>query len=56
MDVENKPTIEIYRGHDGTVVVHVDTHDLPENDRVPIIRVYLNDDLLFGNPDLHATE
>lgn len=38
-------SLDVYRsGRDGTVVVHVDTDGLPENERGPKLRIYLNDD------------
>lgn len=39
---------------DGTTVVHVDTEGLNEDIDGPIIRVYLNDEVLFENPKLAA--
>ncbi len=35
---------------DDVEVVHVDTDGMPENEHGPIIRVYLNDHVLFENP------
>lgn len=35
---------------DGTVVVYIDTPDIPEDKDGPVIRVYLNDDPIFENP------
>lgn len=47
-----QPTFDVYYGKDGTLVVHVETHDVPENENGPIIRVYLNDEAVFENPPL----
>ena len=45
------PTFDLYRSElDGTPVVHVDTHGMPENSKGPMIRIYLNDEPLFENP------
>lgn len=51
-----EPTFDVYIGSDGTPVVHVCTEDMDENNDGPIIRVYLNDELLFGNPDLQGDD
>jgi len=40
----NDLSIDAYIGEDGAVVVHVDTQGVPENERGPICRIYLNDD------------
>ena len=53
---DEKPTFDVYRGRDGTLVVHIDTGGVPENEKGPMIRVYLNDDPLFANPDLPPIE
>jgi hypothetical protein len=51
-DVDIAPDIEITvkYGIDGTVVVEIDTPELPENDKGPIIRIWLNDDTVYENP------
>lgn len=45
-------TIDCYYAEDGTPVVHIETHGMPENARGPICRIYLNDGLpaLYANP------
>jgi len=35
---------------DGVVVVHVDTPNIDEDGKGPLIRLYLNDDSVFENP------
>lgn len=35
---------------DGTMVIHVDTPDVAEDSRGPLIRLYLNDDSVYENP------
>ena len=35
---------------DGTLVIQIDTPDIDEDINGPMIRVYLNDDVLFENP------
>lgn len=48
-----KPTFQLYIGKDGAFVVHVDTIDMDENGQGPSpLRVYLNDDIIYANPDL----
>lgn len=53
-----RPTVDVYRSaEDGHWVVHVDTAGLPDNERGPLLRVYLNDDTddpLWANPPLSA--
>jgi len=45
------PTIDVYRAEaDGVTVIHVDTEGLPENDKGPKIRIYLNDYAIEENP------
>ena len=39
------PTFDVYRRHDGSWVVHVDTLDMDENGMWPLITVYINDDI-----------
>lgn len=47
----NGVSVEITKSPtDGTIVVHVDTQGDQENERGPIVRVYLNDGCLFENP------
>jgi len=47
----NKPNIVIYESEkDGTTTVQIDTHNLPEDKNGPIIRVYLNDSIIYENP------
>ncbi len=41
---------------DHTVVVNVDTLNLPEDDGGPRIRVYLNDEVTFENPPYPNTQ
>ena len=48
-----KPTFDEYRSpKDGVNVVYINTDELPENKEGPIIRIYLNDEPIFVNPDL----
>jgi hypothetical protein len=35
---------------DGTIVVHIDTPPEEENTEGPLVRIYLNDSVLFENP------
>lgn len=46
------PTFDVYVSElDGTLVVHVDTNDMPEDPNgEPLIRIYLNDEPVFENP------
>jgi len=45
------PTFDVYRGaEDKCVVVHVETTGIPENEKGPILRVYLNDEPIYENP------
>ena len=47
------PCWNCYRSEiDGCIVVEIDTSDMPENDKGPIVRVYLNDGVIFENPAL----
>lgn len=47
------PSFDVYCAEaDGTMVVHVDTDDLPEDENGPLIRIYLNDEVIFENPPL----
>jgi len=55
MDKESKmkePKIEIYQSEkDNVLVVEIDTTNLPEDKQgQPIIKVYLNDGVIFENP------
>jgi len=46
-----KPTFDIYQSDaDGVLVVHVDTHGLSEDEHGPILRIYLNDEVIYENP------
>lgn len=45
-----EPTFSFYYADDGTLVVHVDTMQIPENEKGPIVRLYLNDESVFENP------
>lgn len=46
------PTYDVYRSEkDGCIILHIETNDIPEDENGPIIRVYLNDEPLFENPD-----
>lgn len=42
--------VEGYIGTDGTLVIGIDTPNLPEDDTGPIIRIWLNDDTVYENP------
>lgn len=45
------PVFQVYRSEiDGCIVVHIDTQDIPEDQRGPIIRVYVNDGVVYENP------
>jgi hypothetical protein len=49
------PRMQVYQSEvDDVWVVHVDTHpDGPENDKGPMLRIYVNDDgPVFANPDM----
>lgn len=49
------PTYDVYRSsNDGVVVVHIQTEEIPEDKNGPIIRVYLNDEIIFENPRLQG--
>ena len=37
---------------DGTPIVAIDTPDIPEDSRGPKIRIWLNDDTVFENPEV----
>ena len=44
--------IDAYRSpEDDTLVVFVDTPGIDENEKGPLIRLYLNDDAVFENPE-----
>lgn len=48
------PRLACYRRADGSIVVHVDTKDIPDNERGPVLTIYLNDDTddpLWINPE-----
>jgi len=46
-----EPTFDVYESEvDGVTVAHVDTGELPENELGPVIRIYLNDTVLYENP------
>ena len=48
---EAVPTFDVYKSEkDAVTVVHVDTVGMPEDSEGPLIRVYLNDGLLYENP------
>lgn len=48
---EATPILNVYRAEtDNVFVVHVDTPNLPENENGPLIRIYLNDEVIFENP------
>jgi len=50
-EVPPLPTYDVYRSsNDGVIVVHVQTDEIPENENGPMIRVYLNDEVIFENP------
>ena len=52
-----KPDITVDKAPtDGTTVVWIDTPDLPEDDKGPVIRVYLNDEVIFENPPYPGEE
>lgn len=42
--------IESYIGIDGTLVVGIDTPRLPEDEKGPLIRIWLNDETVYENP------
>tara|TARA_R110000824_G_scaffold173688_4_gene351833 strand:+ start:2317 stop:2547 length:231 start_codon:yes stop_codon:yes gene_type:complete len=42
--------VEAYIGIDGTLVIGIDTPELPEDDKGPLIRIWLNDETVFENP------
>lgn len=49
--MSTKPTFDVYFSEkDGVCVVHVETFDMPENDKGPVIRIYLNDEPIYENP------
>jgi len=51
------PGLATYRSEsDGCLVTHVDTEGIPENEQGPIIRLYLNDEVVFENPPLENAE
>ena len=45
-------TTEQYTAFDGVHVMHVDTNGIPEDGEGPIIRIYLNDEVIYENPPL----
>ena len=50
---DNAPefTFDVYFSEvDGVPVVHVDTKNMQENENGPVCRVYLNDGVIFMNP------
>ena len=51
------PKIEIYKSEkDNVTVVEIDTTAIPEDKVGPIIRVYLNDGVIFENPKYQIRE
>lgn len=38
-------------GKDGTPVIFIDAPELSDNENGPICRIYLNDGILWANPD-----
>lgn len=36
---------------DGTLIIYIDTPAVPENDDGPEMRVYLNDEMVYENPE-----
>ena len=47
--------INAYIGTDGVLVVHIETRDEAENEKGPLIRVYLNDGEIYENPPFKAS-
>jgi len=45
-----------YTGFDGTLVVHVDTPGVEEDEKGPKLRLYLNDEAVFENPEFPRSE
>lgn len=45
-------TFDCYLGEDGVPVVHVETLGLEENTKGPLCRIYINDEVLYENPEL----
>ena len=41
---------------DGVKTIFIDTETLPEDNAGPILRVYLNDEVIYENPKYPATE
>lgn len=51
--VHEFPYCQVYRSEiDGCIVVEIDTGSIPENEKGPLVRVYLNEGCLFENPAL----
>lgn len=49
--------VDAYRSpEDDTLVVYVDTPGIDENEKGPLIRLYLNDDPVFENPPYPGSE
>jgi len=38
-------TLDQYQRDDGSWIVHLDTHSIPDNAQGPLLTVYLNDDM-----------
>lgn len=36
---------------DGTLIIHIDTPDVPEDRQGPVMRIYLNDENVYANPE-----
>lgn len=54
---ETKPEVTIDKSEvDGTWVVFVDTQEMPDNEKGPILRINLNDEQLWANPPFPGTE
>lgn len=49
------PLIEIYYSEDGTLIIHIDTPEGEEDTHGPLLRLYLNDGILYENPPFHLT-
>lgn len=49
------PTVQVCYGVDGVCVVHLFTQDLPEDDKGPRLRLYINDEVVYENPPYSGT-
>lgn len=54
---EGGVAISVYPSpEDGTMVIHLDTPNIAEDENGPLLRLYLNDDTIYENPPYPGSE